>query len=231
MSFANDLKKLAHAEVHGLYSRSRLVKSAKAGCFTQRQLECYLKSLEYLFMVNADHIFQATQIYSKDSKLSEFFLEKWREEKGHDAWARNDLKKFEDQGMREQILSSLSDLTEFLETTMKKSPLSYAAYLFYAEYLTAEIGPDWMMTITKTLGVTPKHISALSHHVHLDGDHAGEVLDFISSLDVSEIDKQRVYGFVKELTLKYEQFFNEIWEVEHGCKDNSTETRKISSAS
>lgn len=231
MSIVSDLKRICHTEVHGLYERSPLVKSAKEGDFTHRQLECYLKSLEYLFKVNADHIFQATQVYSNDTQLSEFFMEKWREEKGHDAWARNDLKKIEDHGMRNGHLQSLNDLVDFLEMTMKSHSFSYVAYLYYAEYLTAEIGPDWMATVMGALKIGPKSITALSHHVHLDGDHAGEVLEFLSSIEITDIEKHRVYSFVKDLTLKYERFFNEIWEIEHGCKERNQDTGKISTAS
>lgn len=231
MSFTCDLKAFCHTEVHNLYQRSRLVEYAKRGEFTEIQLEAYLKGLEFLFKVNADHIFQATQIYSSDPRLSEFFMEKWKEEKGHDSWARNDLKKISHKGKGSEVLPSLETLVHFLEATMKTSPYSYVAYLFYAEYLTAEIGPDWMKTITVALGISPKNITALSHHVQLDGDHAGEVLEFLEKIELNDLDQQRVYAFVKELTLKYDNFFNEIWEVEHGPKQNFGNVKKVPSAS
>lgn len=228
--FRYKLKSKVREEFLAMFNRSNLVLAARRGEFTEKQLVVYLRNLEHLFFQNADQMLQAVQTYSYSSELSSFFYSKWKEERGHDKWAKEDQRNFNSfEDFTNEILPEMSDLTEFLSSTMRKCPLSYLTYFYYAEFMTAEIGPKWMEIILTSIKVDKKNISALGNHIELDGDHASEVLDFLDKNNVPVSMHIKIFEFVEELTLKYEAFFEAIWRLE--ANEGSKDSQRFSSAS
>lgn len=172
----------------------------------------YVANLEYLFKKNIETIKIASEIH-QPSILANFFHHKWDEEKGHDEWAKSDLKKLAAShtfNVEPYILDEMKDLISFLSATMRTHPVSYIAYFYYAEFITAQLGPQWMSILQAALGIEPKEVSALSKHIELDDGHADEVLDFLSTLELPNTDQERIFQFLKELNAHYAKFFERL---------------------
>lgn len=219
--FSDTLKSKITNEFSLMFSRSKLVSSAQQGFFTERQLVVYLRNLEHLFFQNAEQMLQASQLYKSKPVLSKFFHSKWVEERGHDRWAKADQENFKSVSSLEKVvLPEMSELTFFLEETMRNCPYSYLAYFFYAEFMTAQIGPKWMKIIQAALNIKKNNVSSLNNHILLDGDHASEVLDFLDEIEVPESKHENILHFTGELTTRYESFFEAIWRLEENEKSS-----------
>src|SRR5687768_6201488 len=75
----------------------------------------YVVNLEHLFRENEQDILTASQTHTDDPRLSEFFLEKWREERGHNAWAKNDwveMSKATTFDIEPEVIGAMRELTD-----------------------------------------------------------------------------------------------------------------------
>lgn len=195
------------------------------------QVATYVVSLELLFYTNCQDILAASKRYEESPELSEFFINKFNEEKGHDAWARADwvkMSKKQNFKTEPQVLESMKDLLSFLNTTMKSSPYRYVTYIYAAEYFTTILGPVWLDIMRSNLGIQKKEISALSNHIELDGDHAQEVAEVIESFQLSQEVHDDMVVFIDELFAKYFNFFTEVAETnEHKYINNQKDSRSV----
>jgi len=190
---------------------SRLFKMGREGLLTTELVKNYVRNLEYLFKSNCQHIAVAADLYQANPVLSNFFINKFEEENGHDQWARNDLKAL-GQESNLQAMSEMEEMVRFLELTLKTSPYAYISYMYFAEYMTAVLGPIWLELMKKNLGINSTQVTSLSKHVELDGDHASEVAMFLDDQNLHEVQIQNVMKFISEMAGFYNNFFNKLAE-------------------
>lgn len=212
-NFKTALKTKADELSLELQKNSLFFELGRKNMMTHFHVATYVVNLEHLFRKNCLDILEASKVYSSHQEVSEFFLHKWQEEHGHDAWARADwvaMSKERSFKSEPTVLSQMNDLTDFLNHVMHTSPYEYISYMYYAEYMTALVGPELMGLIKSNLGMENKQISALSNHIELDGDHASEVADALQALNLSDEDQLKIINFGTKLFARYNNFFNAL---------------------
>lgn len=213
ITISQRLKEKVDSHCDYLLSHCKLFKSGPRPDINFFQVATYVVNLEVIFATNCRDILEASKLYKSTPHVSQFFIDKFNEEKGHDAWARADwvkLSKSQDFRTEPKIISSTTDLLNFLNMTMKSSPYRYITYIFAAEYFTTIVGPVWMDIMHTNLGINRKQVSALSNHIELDEGHAEEVADVIESFNLSKDVQNDMMIFIDELFAKYFNFFTEI---------------------
>lgn len=231
MRFSSELKETTNRYCREFNRTSPLFKLGREGKVTHFHLATYVVNLEELFRQNGHTLKSACELYSPNKTLSDFFLKKWKEENGHDAWARADstaLSQSVTFSKKPEVLKEMTDLVAFLHDTMTYSPYRYIAYLFFAEHMTSILGPIWMDLLQKNLGSKNLPVTSLSKHIELDGDHAEEMGEFIDGLELSDKVQKDVLLFISNLYQKYFTFFKSLAELTH---DNESDTYQKTSRS
>lgn len=205
--FSHSMKEMVNDFCRDFIKESKLFELGRKNGLTKYHLATYLKNIEFLFSQNAADLYHASFIHQDRPVLSSFFKHKWIEERGHDAWARNDLKKLD---VSSEILDEMKALTSFLTKTMKTSPHCYLSYLYFAEYMTIILGPIWLDLLNQNMNTKREDVTALGNHIELDVDHYQEVGDFIDELNLSELQRSQISDFYNELAEKYNAFFNSL---------------------
>lgn len=191
-----------------LISTSNFLKNTIDGHISKSQLSTYIKNLEYHFSQNSNDLYQASHIY-QNSELGFFFDHKWKEERGHDKWAQNDLNQL-DHDYTPIVLPEMISLSNFVNDTMKSNPINYIAFMLFAEYATAKVGPQIFNGINISLGIKKSEFTALTNHIELDGDHANEICDFLSEIKISNQQIESMINFYSNLYQYYLSFFNAL---------------------
>lgn len=207
------LKEKVNFHTDKLLKNNTLFNLSGEGSVTVYLVATYVISLEHLFYHNCKDILESTKRYAHLPGVGEFFFVKYKEEKGHDAWARADwvkLSKKQQFTTEPSIAQSMKDLTDFLNQTMLECPYKYLAYMYAAEYGTTILGPAWMNIMRSELGLKNNDVTSLTNHIELDGDHAEEVADVTQKMNLSEDVHQSMLNFIDELYVKYDAFFEEI---------------------
>lgn len=234
LPISHRLKEKVHHHTDQLLTHNLLFNLKGRGMVNFYQVATYVINLEHLFYHNCKDILESTRRYADIPHVGEFFLSKYHEEKGHDAWARADwvkLSKREKFSREPALLDSMKDLTDFLNHTMMECPYKYLAYMYAAEYGTTILGPVWMKIMHEELGLKNNEVTSLTNHIELDGDHAEEVADVTEELQLSEDIHERMLTFMDELYVKYGAFFSELALVQEGIYGNDQKDfRKVSAA-
>ncbi len=189
-----------------LFKESELVRLATNRTLGREHVACYLKNLEVLFASNIATINEA-RFHHAGTAFAKVFEEKWHEEKGHDEWARKDLKSFSESV---SIVPELKEFTDFLHKSMVHTPKNYIFYFYYAEFLTSYLGPKWMNLMNHSLGIKPSEVTALSKHVELDVGHAEEMLDVLFTFDWTSQELENLTSYTSSLHEYYSKLFNAI---------------------
>ncbi len=225
--FSEKLKEMVNEFCDDFIENSKLFELGRRNGITKYHLAAYLKNLEFLFGQNAQDLHRASLLYEGKTLISAFFKNKWIEERGHDAWARNDLKKID---ASSAVCAEMRELTSFLTQTMQTAPHCYLCYLYFAEYMTIILGPIWMDLLHQNLDARKEDVTALTHHIDLDVDHYREVGEFVDQLNFSETEKSGVCDFYRELSIKYNAFFNSLAGEVHESVTSREVFNKLSAA-
>lgn len=216
MKIKRKLHSTLRSHCEKLRSTATILSPSGKGCLNYELLSFYILNLEFLFKNNIETLQKAAERYKTHACFGPYFQSKWAEEKGHDAWARSDLKKLLSSyplAEEPRVLPEMVDFISYLSNTMETNPLLYVTYSYHAEFLTSYLGPEWMRLINTSLGVSASEVTALSKHIELDGDHADEVADFIESLNPSAIEVEQMISFTNVLHEGYFHFFEALAKV------------------
>jgi hypothetical protein len=195
-----------------LRERSPMLSIANAGRFSARALGLYLESLRYLFQQSQLNLQLASQVtrLRGDPRLAEHFAHKAVEERGHDAWALNDLSQLAaavTQGLHP--LPSVVRLVELQRTLLSRHPLLFFVYALWAEYFTVLVGDEWIDAL-KHSGYAPGQLSAVGNHVSADRDHAREGFHVLDALWRGEPSREELCAAIAEAAKTFEGFCDEV---------------------
>lgn len=157
--------------------------AAEEGRLTLEQMKDYLHNLSYL-LEQSDVCIplawrRAEQLGSH--QLAEFLREKTEEEKGHSAWAADDLaslgesRRGDDRSINPHMKKLIANNLEMI----MRDPKLYLFYMLFAEYFTVLAAPTFLNNVENKCGIAREHLSALTSHGELDKEHVHEDLEFI----------------------------------------------------
>lgn len=167
-------------------SYNSLFLKAKAGQLTPPQVALYLENIRFLVFHTPLHLQLAysQSLTNGHEALARFFSEKMKEEKDHDLWAKEDLKKIERQfntQFQVPILSSMKNLIFHIESIIRENPVHYLFYMFLSEYFTVLGAAEWLDHLENRCGIPRNMMTVIGNHGILDQDHVEEDLAFIET--------------------------------------------------
>jgi hypothetical protein len=175
-------------EVYAQRLRSgRLFEMARQGRLTPHAVASYVANLRLLIERTHTHLCLAAQRSRQLGRpnLAAFFESRAHEEKGHEAWADQDLSQLErvfDTKFAPVRSVAIPALLIYLRETIKNEPLLFLPYMILAEYVTVLLGSEWMTLLEIGVHVPAEALTVVGNHVMLDGEHVFDNLREVDSL-------------------------------------------------
>ncbi len=167
--------------------QNALYSGAASGRLTPEMVSYYLFNIRHLLHHTPLHLerARARALALGERGLAEHYATKAVEEHGHERWAENDLRRVRDEleaAPSGGYAPALLDMLRFIEETIDRDPIDYLAYILFAEYLIALMGPEWLALIEERCGIPISMFSVIANHAELDREHSSEGLDTIDRL-------------------------------------------------
>jgi len=194
---------------------SALAALARSGGLTARGLAAYLVSLRYLLSESEPSLLLATQ-RSRELRLPQlatYFATKTEEERGHERWVDDDLQTLSDVARAQlEPARHIRQLVDLQRRLIAHHPICFVAYVLWAEYFTALIGPDWLAAVAQS-GFHPGQLSSVARHVEADRHHAAEGVREIDRLWTGEPPAHEILTAVAEASRIFDGFCNEVCDI------------------
>lgn len=212
MNIVNELRLAIEHSADDLRRNSALARLVKSGRITPRAIALYLESLRYLFSHSEQHLLSAARRADVlgEPGLGHYFREKAIEEKGHDSWASADLARLpaaSSAGI--EPAQAVRGLVLLQKTLIAQHPMSYAAYVLWAEYLTTLLGDEWLAALAAA-GYTRDQLSAAAKHLDADREHVLRGFADIEALWHGQPDPVLVLSAVERAAELFRAFCDEI---------------------
>ncbi|MCY4644235.1 MAG: hypothetical protein OXB88_06410 [Bacteriovoracales bacterium] len=197
------------------YVEARFFKAMEENFFHHLHASLHLYNVEILIQ-NSLRCIQMAEISSKRlgyAKLAEFFNQKYREETGHDDWAKTDYMKMMSESEDYSFLKLLPGaihLIEKLHHVSRFHPISMLAYIFFGEYHILLVGPKVSQMQQKTKGI---ETTLLDRHIELDIGHVEHDLQTLDDLIVEGEIGQRALRDMKDFMGFQIELLNGIFEA------------------
>jgi hypothetical protein len=217
MDIKNALKTQTDKFIKDFRNSAQILKLAQNGQIKTSTIHTYLINLHYIFSQTQFRLQEAHDVSNSLGmpELAQFYKEKIAEEVGHENWAANDLHSLnKDLNPNEQgVLNSVEKFNNFLKHEIQKDPVPYLAYIFFVEYLTVQLGPEWISTLENNCNIPSTSMSSISNHVILDKDHAEQDLEIFDKLEKYNISVAGIFCMLYSSMLYIEDFYNELAEL------------------
>ena len=198
-----------------LRTTNRLLAQARRGEVTPEAVGSYLSNLMFLIREALDILAVAHERAGQigHEALAAFYRTKMREEHGHDRWAQNDIAKLKSlfgTDVPATRSSAILGMLQYLRRATEEDPVQYLAYLFFAEYVTVLMGPEWLQLLEERCGVPTSAMTVVSNHVELDKDHVEACLHEIDELVTDEAYHAGLRRTLGESMRFFDEFCGEI---------------------
>ena len=212
MSRVEVLREMIERSAEELRQTSALATLVKQGKITPRAIALYLESLRYLFSHSPELLRAAAQRSDELGRagLGDYFRAKIHEEQGHDNWASSDLARLPTSitaGIRPA--QAVVQLVALQRSTIARDPMCYAAYVLWAEYLTALLGAEWLAALA-AFGYSREQLSSVAKHLDADREHAPRGFEEIEGLWQAEPSTAVVLEGVEAAAGLFRGFCDEI---------------------
>ena len=159
---------------------------AKNGKLSIPEYRRFLGNIHYLIGHTSYHLKLAEKSARDKNELglADFFVNKQGEEIGHDQWALQDIKKLEQHFKLKapQIFNNdARQLLSYIEACIDKNPFDYMTYIFFAEYATVLIVPEWVAALTKKCEIPSTCLTVFTRHADLDKEHVQQDLHLMAN--------------------------------------------------
>jgi hypothetical protein len=178
---ACELKTRVEKHLGRFREHNPLLVRARNGTLTHRQFLDYLNNLMYFFHHSVIHLDIArtrAQQLGNDA-IVPFLEEKIGDERGHDQWAANDLRRSgstQDGFDLGRIAPATHRLLAYSVDLIGEDPELFLAYMFFHEYITVVGGPELLADLDARCGIPTDHVTSVAHHVKLDRHHVEDDL-------------------------------------------------------
>jgi hypothetical protein len=211
-TLATQLQTSIEAWADDLRQRSQISSFAKSGRLTPRAVALYLESLRYLLRNSQLNLLLAADTSKQLGcmELSAYFDRKASEERGHEHWAIDDLKRLPDAatvGVRPS--PAIVSLVELQRKLIAEHPVCFVAYALWAEYFTVLLGDEWLEALA-SCGFERTQITAITKHLEADREHAAHGFGEIDRLWDGQPDRTVIVAAVERAGRIFEEFCDEI---------------------
>ena len=134
--------------------------------------EVYLSNVKFLLLQTGPNLVFAAQKAdaANNQKLKSFYIEKYKEEDGHAAWADQDAENTNLTLSSEQVTSEMKDLTNYILSVINNNYTQYIFYILAVEYLTVLASP-YLFEKLKAFNEQRSDLTVIAHHEELDRHH------------------------------------------------------------
>lgn len=214
----NQLKVEIETYAERLRRSSRLLKRARSGELSTQAVQTFLWNIRYVLLQSTPNLELAESVARERgyAELADFYAKKILEEDGHDRWAEQDLLSLNPVlDLRSDVapLTPLTELMEFLRTTVRREPTHFLVYLLFAEYLTVLLGPEWVTTLAAHCGIPASSMTSIGKHAELDKHHVQDDLLVMSSLLPADVDAADLLAGLRQFMSYWERFYDEVAEL------------------
>jgi hypothetical protein len=195
-----------------LRTTSPLGHLARAGNVTPRALALYLESLRYLFQHSQRNLQLAAEQADRMGMphVALYFVRKTNEERGHDAWAVDDLTHLPHASVANLTPAlSIVRLVELQRSLIAEHPMCFVAYALWAEYFTVLVGDEWLDALS-SCGYQRSQVSSIAKHVEADREHAASGFNEIEQLWQGQPEPAVLLDAVARACRAFESFCDEI---------------------
>jgi len=217
----DEIKNKVKKDIVRIKNRSPLFNKAKTGTMTQGEFADYLNNLMYFFHHTCIHL-DIAKTRCKQLGLNyliEFYESKIEEEQGHAQWAKDDLGAIgrpQDDFDLSRITPATHRMLAYSVDTINRDPEAYLAYMFFLEYITVLMSPEFLDDMEKKCNIPKTSITAISNHAELDKQHIED--DMSGILDIVKRNPKKKDDIIKVLddTLHLvEEFFRDAVSIYH----------------
>jgi hypothetical protein len=197
-----------------LWNQAPLFAGARQGSVSPAIIQRYLANVLYLIRHTPIYLQLAYEQAQRRGfgDFAAFYKTKLAEEDGHDQWAETDLQSLgkNPDELGDVIAPSMRKLVTVLKDSILDDPTIYVGYIFFAEYLTVEVGPRWLEALSLHCGIPESSMSVVGNHIELDKEHIVEGLKAIDSL-VDEARKTPLLLALQTYMVLFERLCEEIY--------------------
>jgi hypothetical protein len=184
---ATELKLQVEKHLGRFRESNPLLLHARNGSLSHRQFVDYLNNLMYFFHHSVLHLDIARTRARElgNEAVVPFLEEKIREERGHDLWAKNDLRTT---GSAQEgfdlgrVAPGTHRILAYSVDLIEREPELFLAYMFFHEYMTVIGGPELVADLETRCGIPREQITSITRHVDLDRHHVEEDLEEIEKV-------------------------------------------------
>ncbi len=212
---SNDLRRAIEAYALQLRDSGELFRHVARGLLTPDAVAYYVTNLRILVEHTAPNLALARECAAKQGNdaLAAHFAHKMTEEEGHERWAENDLsnlrRKFSVPASSPSS-PAIDDLLVYLRGAIRQEPMTYLAYILFAEYLTVLVGPELLLLLERHCGIPRSSMTVVGRHVELDKGHVAEGLHEIDDLAADERYSLPMQDTLRQSMAYFDQFCTEI---------------------
>ncbi len=202
---------------------------------TAENFPLYIAAVGHLILYSPEHISAAINTAKRDGLdvLENFLKQKKIEETGHDQWARSDLAAL-DRGNDLQIETINSPAVKsfllWIYDVARNDLISYLTYIYSVEYITGYLGPKFLALVEKNTGIARDRSTVLAKHADIDGQHADEILPWISWLAETAAEphvQNKIFSSIERCATFTNELMSEIFENKKTYAPNRSTTPAI----
>ncbi len=212
------LQQEIEAFAHHLREEHSLFSKARDGQLSAQAITRYLNNVLYLIQHTPVHLKLASQAAQNEGNagLASYFEEKFREEQGHDEWARSDIRTLDERrsvAAVDDVSDHIRGLTGYLRRVIGKNPTAYVAYILLAEYLMVLLGEEWISSLEQGCDIPRDALSVVGNHVALDRVHATRGFEEVDGFLQADGELSCLRDTLRRSMTYMEEFFSEVAEA------------------
>ena len=194
--------------------RSPLFKLIASAHLPPRALAFYLESMRQLIYYSERNLAVAGTRCRELEQLGlvDYFERKSIEENGHDRWSEADLARLPHAATNAlRPAAAIQALLELQQRAIATHPICFAAYVVWAEYMTAILG-DESVAMLVACGYERSQLTTLTKHTEADREHSLRGFEELAGLWRQQVDAEQVVETVRTACALFGGFCQEIWE-------------------
>ncbi len=212
-----------------------LFTKAEDGTFSAACMVSYLTNVRHLCCSTQAYLDRANEraLEEGDAALAAFFVQKRREERGHEVWADRDIARVTVKAAAPTtpgVLRSVEELIAFLGEAIEEDPSLYLSYMLFSEYLIVLLGTEWLVLLEERCGIPRTSMTIIDNHIELDRGHVEAALDQIDNLVGDPRKLPRMREVLLETLSHFDRFCTEVTRGEAEGARSPRDAQHVSAA-
>lgn len=198
--------------VDGMWRHSSMMAASQGRMDPVSSLR-YLETIRYLIKYTPICLGRAAERCVEEVGLRQVFLDKLKEEEGHEAWVERDIHLLRERfGLREEVpvLTGADKLAGAFCEAIEEEPVAYLVYAVTTEYITVRLAPTTVQLLHERCGIPKEALSVLSLHAEADVAHVEEGFEALGSLPVDPESQRIAALYLERYLAHYRTIFDSL---------------------